>query len=167
VGDIASVAGVVKARRVRRIDGELTGTTDVDTSKISNRVIVLGIAETPRQHDARIAGIAPPFLFAHGVEPVDGNAPLLRCRMPRSLRRHLLRFQTRQHLAPAMAVLHYGSHRRESAQIHLRRGPLLAVTRDAIRLQERPDASGKLSLQLGARVRLAPQHAGNRRRRQE
>ena len=99
-------AGVVKARRVGRIDRKLAGRADVNARQIADRVVVLGIAETPRQHDAWVAGIAAGFVFADGMEPIDGRAPLLRHRMPRSLRRHLLRFETLQYLAPTAAVLH-------------------------------------------------------------
>ena len=99
-------AGVVEARRVGRIDRKFARRADVNARQIADRVVVLGIAEAARQHDAGVARIAARFLFADGMEPVDGRTPLLRRRMPRCLGRHLLRLDALEYLAPPAAVLH-------------------------------------------------------------
>ena len=49
--------GVVEARRVGRIDRKLAGRADVNARQIADRVVVLGTAEAPRQHDAWVAGV--------------------------------------------------------------------------------------------------------------
>ena len=51
-------ARVVEARLVGRIDRKLARRPNVDARQIANRVVVLGVAQPPGQHDAGIARIA-------------------------------------------------------------------------------------------------------------
>ena len=53
-------AGVVEARRVGGIDGELARRAEVDAGEIADGVVVLRVAQPPRQDDARIAGVLAP-----------------------------------------------------------------------------------------------------------
>ena len=92
------LTGIVKTRRVGRIDGELTRRPNIHARKIPYRVVVFGIAQPSRQHHARVPGVTSLFVFANGTEPLHGRTPLRRRRMQRALRRHLLRFQPRQNL---------------------------------------------------------------------
>ena len=95
-------------------------------------------------------------------------APLLRRRMAlRFHRRHLLRLQTLQQLAPTAAVLEQRRHRLINAQVHLCLRPVLAVTGDAIGLEKRLDGAREPTIEVGPANLLSPRSAGEVRRRRE
>ena len=84
------LARIVEARLVRRIDGELARGLQILAGEIANGVVVLGVAQSPRQHKAGIAGVAPRFGLPHRVDPGDHGLALFGSRLRRRRRRRHL-----------------------------------------------------------------------------
>ena len=154
-------ARVVEAGRIGRIDGEFARRPEIDAGEITNRVIVLHVAQPAGEHDAGVAGIPADFVFPHRVEPAHGGSPLGRGRMLlRFLGRHLAGLKSFKQQAPALAILHQRTHRVVGAQIHLRLRVVVAVTGDAVGFEKRLDRPVELARKVRATRHRPAREAG-------
>ncbi len=145
-------ARVVEAGLVRRIDGKLPRRPNIDSGEIANRVVELRIAQPPRQHGPRIAGMTPRFAIAQRANPRDDRAALGRLGLVRRLfRRHLLRHEPFEHRFP----LRDAAPGEVAAQIERRLRFLAAVARNAIAVDERLHLCCEALIErIGSRPRL-------------
>ena len=78
---------VVEAGLVGGVDGELPRRPDVDARQVADGVVVLGVAQPPRQDPAGIARVPLRLVLAERLDPVDDIPAQLGLRMPLRLRR--------------------------------------------------------------------------------
>ena len=143
------LAGVVEALLIRRVYGEFAGGAQIHAGQVANRVVVLRIAQAPRQHRAGIACVPGGLRLLRGPNPRDQRVPLFIRRLFGKIRgRHLFRGNSLRNQRP-MGII--PRHRRcavEIRQVQLRLWVVLAVTGKAVSLHEGPDGTGKLPLQF-------------------
>ncbi len=144
-GDIASDSpGVVEARLVGGIDGKLFRRADVHSRQIADGVVVLGVAQPPREDDAGIVRMALRFLHGQRLNPVDDGLALgLRRLLPRLAGRHLSRLEPREHERPAPLIAGDGIAGGIGRQIETGRGLAAAMAGVAIGGEEGLDAGLK------------------------
>ena len=133
---------VVKACFIGGIDRELPRRPDVDTGQVADRVVILGVAQPPRQHPPRIAGVFFAFVFANRLDPVDDALSGLSGRMPLRFRRwHRATLELFEDEFPLRQILGHRVRRGVGTQIQLTLRLLLAVAAEAITLQKRADGA--------------------------
>ena len=103
------LAGIVEAGRVGGINRELAGDLEVLTGEVAYGVAIFRIAETPGEHDARIAGGALDLLGADRFDEGDDLVHLVLRRRLHRLGRHFPGVQALGHQRPAREFrLHLG-----------------------------------------------------------
>ncbi len=132
---------VVEARLVGGIHRKLLRRADVDPGQIADGVVVFGVAQPPREHDARIAGMACGLLGGHRLNPLDDRLNLSgRRTLPRLSGRHLPRLEPREHQIPPALIPDDGITIGIGRQIQSGRRLVAAVACEAIGLEKRFDA---------------------------
>jgi len=162
------LARIVEPGRVRGIDRELARGLDIDAGEIANGIVVFRIAQPPRKHDARIAGVPLHLPLAQIGEPGNDFTPLLR-RRPRLrlLGRHLLGLEPVNQQIQMGDVLRHRRFGRINAQVELRIRRSRAMAFEAMLLQKRFDRAGKAVLRLSRSAFGLESAAIDRRRNQE
>ena len=84
---------------------ELARRPQIDAGQVTDRRIVLGIAEPPQRHVPRIAGPGAGFGIEHAAGPVDDLFTFGGRRLWLALRRHFPRFEHLNNLLPRLQVL--------------------------------------------------------------
>ena len=132
---------VVETRLVGGIHRKLLRRPDVDARQVVNRVVVFGVAQPAREHDARVVRMAPRILRADRLDPIDDGLPLGRRRLlSRLAGRHLSGLEPREDEIPAPLVARDRFLRAIRRQIESGRRLVAAVAPIAIGLQEGLDA---------------------------
>ena len=133
--------GVVEARLVCGIDGKLLGRPDVDARQIADGVVVLGVTQPAREHDARVVWMALRVLCPGPFNPVDDRLPLdWRRLLPGLAGRHLPGLEPRHHEIPVALVADDRILRRVRRQVEAGCRLVAAVAPVAVGLEERFDA---------------------------
>ena len=153
--------GVVEPGSGRGVHREFPGRPDVDARQVTNRGVVLGITESPRQNPAGIARIAPRLVDAERLDPGDDLPAELGLGLSfRLRRRHRLRLELLEDGLPALMVLGDRIQRRVGTQVEVALALLLVVTLKAVRPEKRVDGVPK-----GGLERLSPDRVRRRHRR--
>ena len=126
------LAGIVEAGGVGGIDRELAGDLHVLAGQVADGVVVLGVAQTARQHDAGIAAQPPDLLGAHVMHEGDDLVDRLLRRLRHRLGRHLMIGQPVGKQRPAREILLHLVHRSIGLEVELAGGLRAGMAADAI-----------------------------------
>ena len=133
-------AGVVEPFAGRWIDGKCLSRANVRPGQVANGVVVFGVGESPRRHDAGIAGALHGFTFQHGRDRLQHLGPFSGRWLLRVLRRrHLLLLHERLHVFPLPEILGGFRGRSKPRQIEVALGLPRVVAAGAVLLQEGND----------------------------
>ena len=125
------LAGVVESLTRSGVDGKRIRWPNIDARQIANRVVVFGVAQSPRQHDSRITRRLASLLQHQRAEHSQDFRPLGRFRLFGIRRRHLFASDKRDDVLPLPIVRCNRLRRRVSSQIKLSFRLLLVVALDA------------------------------------
>ena len=142
-------AGIIEAGRVGGVDRKFARGTHVHAGQVADGVVVLGIAQTPRQHHARVARTFPRFRPAHRLDPGDHLLANLRWRLLHHFRRHLFGAEPARYRVPTGEILNHLGQRGVALQVQICRSRGATVAPDTVSGDKGPHGLLKTALEIG------------------
>jgi hypothetical protein len=142
---------IVEPGLVGRVDRELFRRANIGPGQVADRVIVLCVAQSPRENGAGIARVAGCFVPVERFDPRDHLSAGLRFRVRgRIFRRHRLGIELFENDVPAAMIFRDRFERCVGAQVEIGFRPGFAVARRAVRFEKRQHGFAEVPLEGGA-----------------